>query len=118
MARIRSIHFNACGSNKLADLSDAAERLWWRMQGHCDDEGRIEDDPRLIRAAAVPLLDWTTDHVDELLGEMADVGLIDRYQADEHRVIQVREWTTYQHPQRPTPSRWPAAPNGTKAHDK
>lgn len=116
MARIRSIHFNACGSNKLADLSDGAERLWWRMQGHCDDEGRLEDDPRLIRAAAVPLLDWSIELVDEYLTEMATAGLIVRYQADDHRVLQVVQWSTYQHPQKPRPSRWPAAPNGTKPH--
>lgn len=102
MARIRSIHPEACDSEKLADLSDAAERLFWRLQTHCDDEGRCDDDPRIIRARCATLLDWTNDTVDGLLDEMAAVGLIVRYEVAGRRYLEVQQWPRFQSPQRPT----------------
>ena len=116
MARIRSIKPVACRSRKLAALTDGGERLWWRMQVHADDEGRLEDDPEMIGHDAVPLLGWSPDLVDALLGEMAEVGLIQRYHHGERPLIQVVNFTAYQKPNRRTPSEWPA-PNGTRPHD-
>lgn len=102
MARIRSIHPDACDSEKLAELSDAAERLFWRLQTHCDDEGRCDDDPRIIRARCATLLDWSTSDVDALLRELHDEGLIWRYTVAGRAYIEVDQWSRFQSPQRPT----------------
>ena len=112
MARIRSIHPNACDSRKLALISSDAERLYWRLQTHCDDAGRCEDDPQLIWARCAPLVpDWDAIKVDELLWQLSDHGLIVRYEsATGTRVGQylwITAWSDYQHPQRPTPSKLP-----------
>lgn len=101
----------------MAALSSDAERLWWRMQCHADDEGRLEDDPEMIGHDAVPLLGWEVYRVSELLAEMADVALIQRYEADGRRLIQILNFTDYQKPNRRTPSEWPA-PVDTKRHEK
>lgn len=101
MARIRSIHPDACDSDKLAAVSADAERLFWRLQTHCDDFGKCEDKPRLIFARCVPLVDgWDTDRVDVVLEELAAVGLLERYVVDGARFIRVPQWSRFQHPQK------------------
>lgn len=117
MARIRSIHPTACGSEKLGLVSSDAERLYWRLQTHLDDEGRCEDNPRLIRGVCAAMIDdWTTTLVDGLLDELANVrsadgsdeGLIVRYQVGRQRVIQAVKFDQYQKPRHPRPSDFPA----------
>lgn len=112
MARIRSIYPAACTSEKLAACSAEAERCYWRLQTHCDDEGRCEDHPRLIWAALFPLhADIGPADVDEWLDELRRVGLIVRYEVEGKRCLSVNEWGRFQHPQRPKPSALPA-PSG------
>lgn len=108
MARIRSIHPDACKSKKLAQASAEAERCYWRLATHCDDEGRCEDEPRLIWAACFPLSDCSIDEVDGWLWELAEVGLIRRYEKDDLRWVQVIRWSDYQHPQKKKDSPLPA----------
>jgi hypothetical protein len=108
MARIRSIHPEACTSEKLARVSAEAERCYWRLQTHCDDEGRAEDNPRLIWAALFPLLeDVDPVKVDGWLLELAVAGLIERYEVEGRRYLAVTQWERFQHPQRPRPSKIP-----------
>lgn len=109
--RIRSIHPDAFTSEKLAALSPEAERTWWRLQCVCDDEGRVEDNPRVLRAVLLGLVSGATDEqVDEHLCEMAAAGLIQRYVMDGSRFLAVVKWADYQHPNRPTPSKIPCPP--------
>ena len=101
MARIRSIPPDACDSEKLAQLSHAAERLFWRFQTHCDDDGRCDDNVRLIAAKCVPLLDWDHSLVDGLLDELEQVGLLVRYEVAGKRYVQVAQWDRFQKPRKP-----------------
>lgn len=112
MARIRSIHPNACQSDKLAQASDGAERCYWRLQVHCDDDGRAEDHPRLLAGLMFVLNDDITgDTVDLWLTELADLGLIVRYESGGKRYLAVVQWHSYQRPQKKKPSDLPAPPS-------
>lgn len=114
MARIRSIHPDAHQSEKLAGLTSDAERLYWRLQGHCDDHGRCEDNPRLIWGMTCSLIaSWTHQTVDQLIDELADAGLVVRYEAAGKACIQVVRWSDYQHPQRPKASPLPPVPDAS-----
>ncbi|NBW18805.1 MAG: hypothetical protein EBR82_63605 [Caulobacteraceae bacterium] len=111
MARIRSIHPDCWKSRKLAKCSAEAERLYWRLQPACDDHGRVEDDPELLTSTLFPLQrSIAIEAVDAWLNELDDLDLIQRYETDTERVIQVQRWSEYQHPQRPKPSRYANAP--------
>lgn len=114
MARIRSIHPEACDSEKLAELTDAAERMYWRLQTHCDDDGICEDNPKVIRARCATLLDWTVSDVDHLLDELVQVGLVQRYEAVGRRWVYVEQFARFQKVQRPTRGVRPF-PDGTFA---
>lgn len=110
MARIRSIHPDACDSEKLARLSDPGERLFWRLQTHCDDDGRCDDNVRLIAAKCVPLLDWTSDDVNDLLDELEYVGLLVRYEVAGKGYVQVVQWDRFQKPRKPQRGKRPPVP--------
>lgn len=112
MARIRSIHPDALKSRKLSSCSAEAERAFWRLLTHCDDEGRAEDEPDLFAAFLFPLLpDATGEQVDEWLEELSHKGLIHRYEVGGTHYLQVVKWGTYQHPKRKVPSTLPPAPS-------
>lgn len=108
MARIRSIHPDALKSRKLSRCSAEAERLFWRLLTHLDDEGRGEDDPDLLAAWLFPLIpsaDPTA--LVRWLDELASTGLIIRYEVGGQHLIQCMEWGTYQHPKRKVKSNLP-----------
>lgn len=110
MPRIRSIYPEACRSRKLALLTPAAERCWWRLQCHLDDEGRAEDEPDIFASVLFQVMrDVTPGMVDRWLWEMAEAGLIVRYTADETDYIEVVRWGDFQHPQKPKRSTIPPA---------
>lgn len=112
MLRIRSIHYNAFRSSKLAALSAEAERCWWRLQCLCDDDGRTEDDPEVICGFLFPKRrDFTPEMVDGWVQELHDAGLIVRYAAGGAAYLCVNQWHDYQHPRRPQTSRIPAPPS-------
>lgn len=111
MLRIRSIHYDAFKSSKLARLSAEAERTWWRIQCLCDDDGRAEDDVEVICGVVFPKRrDFTPEDVDAWLEELHEVGLITRYEVDGRRFFAVAQWHEYQHPRRPQTSKIPAPP--------
>jgi hypothetical protein len=113
MARIRSIHPSACTSEKMAELSGDEERCFWRLQTHCDDEGRCEDHPRLIWAALFPLhADVSPDDVAVWLDALVEVGLLVRYVVGGKRYVQVERWHDFQKPKHPTPTKLPSPDEG------
>jgi len=121
MPRIRSIHPEACTSEKLAHTSGNAERCYWRLQTHCDDAGRCEDHPRLIWAALFPLHDDVLPRdVDEWLAELDKVGLIVRYEVEGRSFLEVVAFTEKQKPRHPSPSKIPdpPEPRGSSTADR
>jgi hypothetical protein len=100
--RIRSIHHAALQSRKLAALSGDAERCWWRLQCACDDDGRVEDDPEVLASLLFQVMrSVTEEQVDGWLAEMADLGLIVRYEVDGRACLAVVDWHDKQKPRRP-----------------
>lgn len=51
----RIAHEKACNSPTLDQLSDGAERLFWRAMTKADDYGRFDADPRALLGACFPL---------------------------------------------------------------
>ena len=110
MPRIRSIYPEAWKSRKLALLTPAAERCWWRLQCHLDDHGRAEDEPDVFASVLFQVMrDVTPGMVDRWLWEMAEAGLIDRYEHNGTSYLEVVRWSDFQHPQRPRKSTIPPA---------
>lgn len=115
MARIRSVHPDICLDETLAEVSARAERTFVRLWTHLDDEGRCKDNVRLLKAALYPLHDdMTTSEVEADLIELADAGLIWRYEVDGVALICTKpsSWGDRQKPRHPMPSKFGAPPEG------
>ncbi len=115
MPRIRSVHPDLCESDTMAGLTPALERTFVRLWTHCDDEGRCEDRPRIIKAGIYPVHDdMTWQCIDAELTELHNANLLVRYEVDGKSYIAIRSWGEYQHPQRPRPSKYPAPPSAAE----
>lgn len=73
-------------SKSLRALSDAAERLWWRLVTCVDDYGRLEADPEVVLAEAFKRRPdgWTEETVTAALLELSAVR-----EGDDHPLIQL-----------------------------
>lgn len=108
MARIRSIHPSVCKSRTFAGLPARLERTFFRLLTYCDDAGRGDADPRLIKCELYPLDDgMTVGEVEADLSGLATVGLLEIYEVGDRSYIQVTAWDTHQKPQKPRTSTIP-----------
>ena len=109
MPRIRSIHPDACDSEKLSELSDSAERTFFRLLTHTDDDGRGEDRPKLLAAKLYPLHDGKdAGTVNADLDELQTVGLLTRYCVNGKRYYTIPTFRDWQNPRHPTASKLPS----------
>jgi hypothetical protein len=112
MAKIRSIHPEACESADLERLSDGAERTWWRLLTHTDDEGRGKADPQLLAAKLYPLhADKDAGEIKAHLSELVDAGLIVTYTAGGKDYYAVPTFGDYQKPKYRSSSKLPPPPD-------
>jgi len=95
MARARTIKPGLFTNEFVADCSFAARYLFTGLWTIADREGRMKDQPRTIKAMLLPMDDVDCD---ELLEELHDAGLIVRYEAGEHKVLQVINFVKHQRP--------------------
>ena len=109
MARIRTIKPAFFQSITLAGLSLAAERHFAGLFTYADDEGRGQDEARLLKAALWPLRDeMTTPKVERLMVELAEASLITRYSVEGRCFFEINGWGEHQRINRPTPSKFPS----------
>lgn len=123
MPRIRSVHPEICEDDALAGVSAYAERTFVRLWTHLDDEGRARDDARLLAARLYPLQDsMTAERVEKDLCELAQAGLLQRYEVDGKRYLCAKPeaWARWQKPRRRVESKlppWEPPDNVRVAHD-
>lgn len=100
-------------SEKLHKINWKARLLFTWMILHCDDEGRTEGSRQTIKARVLPMADCTEKEVEEWLGEMKKVGLIEWYKIDGKKYIQIIRWHDFQtfHGIQVNQSRFPAPPD-------
>jgi hypothetical protein len=109
----RIIRHSALTSRSLDQLSDGAERLWWRLTLVADDHGRFDADPRIVLAGCFPLRsgEMALDTIAGWLDELEQAGGIVRYEVESHMYGQFVKWAEYQRPPR-YKSRYPDPKSG------
>jgi len=105
-------------SRDLANLSDGAERLFWRLVTFADDFGRFDADPDVVRGACVPLLakTYTRARVAGLLLELFKFRLVDYYFAGDRIVGRFLGWKKHQGEPRAKESRHAQEPENICMH--
>src|SRR5215831_473137 len=90
MSRIRSVKPELARLRVLADVPPEVRWTFVMLTCVVDDEGRAEDDARLIKADIYPLDDVTADDVDKHLEQLAATGeLLCRYRVNGQRYLHV-----------------------------
>lgn len=117
MARIRTIKPDAFASESLSEVPIPARWTFAGLWTMADDDGRLRDEPRLVKAHVYPLDDdVTAADVREHLDALEKVECIRRYQAGGKAYIAVTNFRDHQRINRPSPSKIPAPPwEGTPA---
>lgn len=95
MARARNIKPSFFKSLQLAECEPLARILFQGLWCLADREGRLRDQPRLIKVECLPFDDC---NVDALLGQLATNGLIKRYEVDGGRFIVIPTFVKHQNP--------------------
>jgi hypothetical protein len=77
----RIIRDRARRSRTLQQLSDAAERAWWRFTVVCDDYGRFEADPEVLLSACFERKPsgWTEKKMQAVIREWVAAALVHLY---------------------------------------
>ena len=93
----RIIKESSCTSDTLNQLSDFEERFWWRLTVNCDDYGRCDARPAILKSKLFPLADGKTHKdMEKALTALASVGLVKVYQVDGRPFLQVVKWDKHQ----------------------
>lgn len=93
----RIIKESICTSETLNQLTDFEERFWNRLTVNCDDYGRFDARPAILKGRLFPLMDGKT-HKDmtAALSRLASVGLVELYEVDGRPFLQVVTWSKHQ----------------------
>jgi hypothetical protein len=104
----RILKDSICTSETIDALSVEAERFFYRLMVQCDDFGRFDARPSVIRSRCFPLrLERITDKlVCKWIDELSDTGLLWTYVVDDKTYLQVTKWNLHQQ-MRAARSRYP-----------
>jgi hypothetical protein len=81
------------------------------LPGYLDDQGRGEDDPRLVKAELYPLDDdMTPKAIEKHLAIIAATGPLCRYTVAGRTFLHMVSWAEHQRVNRPSPSLFPPCP--------
>lgn len=97
MSRARNIKPGFFRNSDLADLPFEARLLFIGLWTLADRAGRLEDKPKQIKIEVFP-----ADNVDcdALLNDIAATGMLERYEVDGKRYLQVVNFSKHQNPHR------------------
>ena len=98
------------------------QNLWIGLIVRCaDDQGRIQDNPILIKSQIYPAADYPAETVNDAINTFASAGKVMRYEVGGKKMIQIINWWKHQTPSWAAASKYPA-PNGwtdrVKVHGK
>lgn len=112
----RLIKESICTSDNLDRLSWFEEAMFFRLIVNCDDYGRMDARPAILRARLFPLKTVTDTQVEKALQSLRSADMIDLYVVDGRSFLQMRTWEKHQQV-RAKRSKYPAPVEGLQASD-
>ena len=107
---------SVCTSDNLDKLSWFEEAMFFRLIVNCDDYGRMDARPAILRARLFPLKTVTDTQVEKALQSLRSADMIDIYVVDGRSFLQMRTWEKHQQV-RAKRSKYPAPADGVQASD-
>lgn len=92
----RILKESICRSDTLDQLSWFEEVLFYRLIVSCDDYGRFDGRPAIIRGTCFPLKDITNKSIADALQKLTSVGLVREYYVQGRPYLQMVTWGDHQ----------------------
>lgn len=92
----RIIKESICTSDNLDTLSWFEEVCFYRLIVNCDDYGRMDARPAILRSRLFPLKNVTGEQINKALQSLRSAGMIDLYTVDGRSFLQIRTWEQHQ----------------------
>lgn len=111
----RIIKESICTSDNLTALDWGAQMFFVRLTVQCDDFGRFDGRPAILRAACYPLeMDRVSEAlVQSWLDALEAAQLVQQYAVDGKRYLALSTWSKHQHPRAKT-SKYPDPPHDAR----
>lgn len=92
----RILKESICTSDTVDSLSWFEECFFYRLIVSCDDFGRMDARPPILRSRLFPLRPITTKQVEDALKSLRTAGIVDLYTVDGRLYLQLRTWGKHQ----------------------
>ncbi len=93
----RILKESICKSDDINSLSWFEEVLFYRLIVNCDDYGRFDGRPKIIKSALFPLKEAVrTDTIERALQSLSTAGIVLLYEVDGKPYLQLTAWSTHQ----------------------
>lgn len=112
----RILKESICTSESIDRLSWLEEVTFYRLIVNCDDYGRMDARPPILRARLFPLKTLTDKQVQSAIESLRSAGMIDLYKVDGRSYLQIRQWALHQQI-RSKKSKFPAPDSELKPDD-
>ena len=106
----RYLRDSICTSDNLNSLSALAEIMFYRLIISCDDFGRFDARPAVLKGKLFPLKKHSMEEIQSWLLELQDNDLIMLYESDGKPYLQMKTWEKYQR-RRAQKSKFPDPPS-------
>ena len=92
----RILKESICTSDNIDRLSPPAEIAFYRLMVNCDDYGRMDARPKILKSRLFPLKDVSESDMESWLKEMVEADLILIYYHDGKPYLQMKTWDRHQ----------------------
>ena len=92
----RILKESICRSDTIDQLTWFEEVLFYRLIVSCDDYGRFDGRPSIIRGTCFPLKDITCKSIADALQKLTSVGLVREYYVQGRPYLQMVTWGDHQ----------------------
>ena len=96
MANRRMISKSISTSKKLSTVSTLSALLFTWLVPHCDDNGNMDGDPKVVKGIVLPLRSETVEDVAAAINELKSVKLADVYKVAGEQFIHINQWNMHQ----------------------
>ena len=92
----RIIKESICTSDSIDNLTWFEEVFFYRLIVNCDDYGRFDGRPAILKSRLFPLKDITTKQIEDCLNKLASAGMVVRYTSNAKPFLQISTWENHQ----------------------
>lgn len=103
----RIIKESICTSDSIDQLTWFEESFFYRLIVNCDDYGRFDARPAILKARLFPLKSVTDKQICDALNKLSTVGIVQVYEYDQKPYLQLVTWEKHQQ-MRAKKSKYPA----------